>query len=119
MKQQGQLLYRDLNNMVKGEAPYDKAKADQAIAGLLDTSSRIAAAFPESSKGKMSPDTRFSASPKVWNNRAEFEADIANLIQALKDNRAKVGTLEGLKVAYPVISGTCNTCHDEFRVRRN
>jgi cytochrome c556 len=119
MGEQAQALYRDLNGMVKGDSPYDKAKADAAIAKLKDTSARIPAAFPESSKGKKSPNARYMASPKVWENPDAFKAKAVALSKAIDDNAAKVGTLDGLKAAYPAISNACNSCHDEYRVRSN
>lgn len=119
MGEQAQALYRDLNGMVKGEAPYDKAKADAAIAKLKDTSARLAAAFPESSKGKKSPNSRYSASPKLWENPDAFKAKIATFSKALDDNAAKVATLDGLKAAYPAINNACNSCHEDYRVRSN
>lgn len=119
MREQSQALYRDLNTMAKGEAPYDKAKAEAAIAKLKETSARIPAAFPESSKGKATPNGRYSASEKVWSDKAEFSTRAANMVKVINDNGSKVDTLDGLKAAYTVINNTCNACHDEFRLRKN
>ena len=119
MGEQAQALYRELNGMVKGASPYDKAKADAAIATLKDTSSRIPSAFPESSKGKKSPNSRYSASPKVWENPDAFKAKAAALSKVINDNADKVSTLDGLKASYPAINNACNSCHDDYRVRSN
>jgi cytochrome c556 len=119
MGQQAQAMYGDLNGMVKGEAPYDKAKADAAIAKLKETAARIPAAFPERSKGKKSPNSRYTASPKVWETPDDFKAKVAAFSKAVDDNAAKVDTLDGLKAAYPTINGACNGCHDVYRVRSN
>ena len=119
MGEQARVMYRDLNGMVKGEAPYDKAKADAAIAKLKDTSARLVAAFPDSSKGKKSPDARYMASPKIWENLDAFKAKAAALSKAIDDNASKVGTLDGLKAAYPAINSACNSCHEDYRVRSN
>jgi cytochrome c556 len=119
MKDQGQTLYRGLNSMVKGDAPHDQAKVDELFVKLIATASRIAAAFPESSKGKSPPAARYAASPKVWENKAEFSEHIANLKKALEDNRAKASTLEGLKAAYTAINSACNSCHQDFRLRKS
>jgi cytochrome c556 len=119
MRDQGQALYRTLNSMVKGEAPFDAAKADEAFAKLIADANMISEAFPESSKGKSSPNSRYSASPKVWSNQAEFNEHAAKLKKVLQDNRAKAKTLDGLKEAYPAVNGACNSCHDDFRVRKS
>ena len=119
MREQGQHLYRGLNLMAKGEVPYDQAKTDELFAKLIETASKIPAAFPESSKGKTPPDARYSASPKVWDNKAEFNARAAKLAKELQDNRAKAITLDGLKAAYTAVNAACNSCHDDFRLRKS
>ncbi len=118
MREQSQLLYRDLNNMVKGEAPFDAAKADDAFAKLIVTATKLAASFPESAKGKSSPNSRYSASPKVWEMTAEFKAEIDKLTKVLQDNRSKANTLEGLKAVYTPVNNSCNSCHEVFRLRK-
>jgi cytochrome c556 len=119
MREQAQLLYRDLNGMVKGEAPYNQAKADEALTKLAATVAKIPAAFPESSKDKVSPNTRYSSSPKVWQNKVEFDVHVAKLSKALEESRSKVKNLDALKAAYPAINDACNACHQDFRLRRS
>ena len=117
MREQGQLAYRDLNNMVKGEAPFDKAKVEDILAKLSATATKIPAAFPESSKGKISAEGKYSASPKVWEQAADFKASATKLQQVVDSYRGKIGTLDELKAAYPAINGSCNTCHETYRLR--
>lgn len=119
MKQQGQHLYRGLGSMVKGEAAFDQAKAEELFAKLVETSSKIAGAFPESSKGKAPPDARYAASPKVWEDKDEFSEHIAKLANTLRDNQPKAKSLEGLKAAYSAVNDACNSCHDIFRLRKS
>ena len=119
MKDMSQPMYGVLNRMVKGEVPYDQAKASEALAKLADVAPKIPQAFPASSKGKTSPDTRYSASPKVWDNRADFEEYASNLAKTIADSRGKVTSLEGLKAAYPEINDACNGCHQDYRLRRS
>ena len=118
MSEQSQYLYRGLNLMVKGETPYDQGKADELFGKLIETAAKIPAAFPESSKGHAPPDARYSASPKVWENKADFEAHAAKLAKTLHDNRSKAKTLDGLKAAYSEVNGACNSCHDTYRLRK-
>ena len=119
MKGMSQPMYGVLNRMVKGEVPYDQAKANEAIAKLADTAPKIPQAFPATSKGKTSPDTRYSASPKVWENRADFEEYATNLAKTIADNRGKVTSLDGLKAAYSEINDACNGCHQDYRLRKS
>lgn len=119
MRDMSQALYRDLQRMTRGEDPFNQAKAEAAMAKLIDVGGKLAAAFPESSKGKTSPETRYSASPKVWTSKAEFNAQIEKFNKVLQDNRGKVQSLDELKAAYPAINDTCNGCHEGFRLRRS
>ena len=120
MKDMSQPMYGVLNRMVKGEVPYDQAKASEALAKLADVAPKIPQAFPASSKGKTSPDTRYSASPKVWDNRADFEEYASNLAKTIADSRGKVAEFsKELKAAYPEINDACNGCHQDYRLRRS
>ena len=118
MKEQGAAMYGILNRMAKGEMPYDQAKVDEALAKLATTSANIPKAFPESSKGKSSPDTRYYASPKVWETRSDFEEYAANVSKAVQDSRGKVKNLDTLKAGYDEINDHCNGCHNDYRLRR-
>ena len=86
MREQGNIVYRSMNGMVKGEAPYDKAKAEELFAQLAATTVRIPAAFPESNKGKTSEKSRYSASPKLWETPDQFKAAIATMAKAIAES---------------------------------
>ena len=117
MRTQGQHFYRTLNRMVRGEDLYDQAKVDAAFAGLVETSAKISSSFPESSKGKISANSNYQASPKIWETKDDFDAKAALLTKGIEDNRGKAATLDDLKAVYPVVNGLCNACHDTYRVR--
>ena len=119
MREQAQATYNVLNKMVKGEIPYEQAKVDDAVAKLVATAARIPQAFPASIKGKTSANTRYSASPKVWDNRADFEEYASNLSKAIVDLRGKAKSLDDLKAAYPALNDACNGCHQDYRLRRS
>ena len=53
--------------------------------------------------------------PKVWENKADFEAKIAAFAKAVADNKDKASTLEELKIAFPNVSNACNNCHETYR----
>src|ERR1700727_1204417 len=66
-----------LSAMVKGEKPYDQAAVDAAIAQFEDTVKKFPTLFPESIKG-LKADGDYSASPKVWEDKAGFDEHIAS-----------------------------------------
>src|ERR1044071_7881433 len=71
MKTQGQHTYAVLNRIVRGESAYDQANVDESFAKLAGTSPKIASLFPESTKGLSAPTSQFTASSKIWENKAD------------------------------------------------
>ena len=66
--------------MVKGEKPYDQAAVDAALKQLEDTAKKLPTMFPASTKG-LKPEGDYSSSPKIWEDKAGFDAKIAELRQ--------------------------------------
>jgi cytochrome c556 len=102
---------QNLNKMVRGENPFDAAKVDAAFAQWTETAQKIPALFPE--PPTPGQDTR--ALPKIWENKADFEAKIASFAKAVADNKDKAKTLDELKAAFPNVSNACNNCHEPYR----
>ena len=100
-----------LNKMVRGENPFDAAKVSAAFAQWEETAQKIPNLFPEPPKAGQ--ETR--ALPKIWENKADFEAKIAAFAKAVADNKDKAKTLDELKVAFPNVSTACTNCHDPYR----
>lgn len=99
--------------MMRGQIPFDAAKVDAAFAQWAVTAEKFAALFPESSKtgGK----TR--AAPKIWTAKADFDAKVAAFGKAIAENRDKAkASLDGLKVAVPIVGKTCDNCHEDYRL---
>src|SRR5687767_7845629 len=61
-----------VNGMIKGEQPYDQNAVNAAFTQWGETAAALPKAFPDDSK---SGDTR--ALPKIWTDRAGFDAQIA------------------------------------------
>ena len=106
-----------LSKIVKGESPYDKATVDKALAELDDVAKRFPSLFPESIKGLRPAKGDFSASPKVWTERAAFEAASANFVKAVGEAKAKMKDEAGVKAAFPELNKVCMGCHEQFRVK--
>jgi cytochrome c556 len=102
---------RNIVKMTRGEDPFDAAKVNAAFAQWAETAQKLPSLFPDSSK---TGETR--ASPKIWDNRSDFEAKIAAFAKAVADNRDKAKSLDELKIAFPIVSKACDGCHDEYRV---
>jgi cytochrome c556 len=102
--------------MVKGEKPYDQAVVDTALTQLQDTAKKLPAMFPESIKGlKIEGD--YSASPKVWEDKAGFAAKIESFAKVATEAKAKIKDLDALKATVPAIGKECSGCHETFRLK--
>jgi cytochrome c556 len=106
--------YKAIRAVVRGQAPYDQAKVNAAFAQWGETAQKFGSLFPDNSK--TGGDT--SASPKIWQNRADFDAKLAAFGKAVNDNRDKVKSVNDLKTALAAVDKTCGDCHEVYRVRR-
>ena len=104
--------------MLKGEIPYSPA------AGLAVLSTFEAAAvtfgdyFPEGSTGGET-----AAAPKIWEDRAGFDAELAEFAEAALAGQQAAGKdgpadLEAFKAAVTPVLGRFRDCHESFRLRR-
>jgi len=102
--------------MVKGEKPYDQATVDAAMAQFEDTVKKFPTLFPDSIKG-MKPEGDYSATLKVWEDRAGFDEHIASFSKAVADAKGKITDLDSLKAILPTIGKQCGGCHETYRVK--
>ena len=104
--------------MVKGEKPYDQATVDAALAQFEDTAKKFPTLFPDSIKG-LKPEGDYSASPKIWEDKAGFDEHIASFAKAVADAKGKITDLDTLKATLPVIGKQCGGCHETYRVKNS
>ena len=102
--------------MVKGEKPYDQAAVNAALAQFEDTIKKFPTLFPDSIKG-LKAEGDYSASLKVWEDRAGFDEHIATFAKAVADAKGKITDLDLLKVVLPTIGKQCGGCHETYRVK--
>jgi cytochrome c556 len=105
-----------LSKMIKGDDPYNQATVDAALAQFDDKAKRLVSLFPESAKASVA-GSGFSASPKIWDNKAGFEAEVAKFGAAVTKAKATVKNLDTLKAEQPAINAVCTSCHEGYRVR--
>lgn len=118
MKATGRAMGAVLGPMFKGEKPYDQAAVDTALTQLADTAKKLPAMFPESIKGlKIEGD--YSASPKIWEDKAGFAAKIASFAKVATEAKAKIKDLDSLKANFPAIGKECGGCHETFRLKNS
>ncbi len=110
MKANGQ-NYGVANRMVRGDEPFEAAKANAAFSQWTETAQKLPGLFPEPPKA--GEESR--ALPKIWETKADFEAKIAAFSKVVADNKDKANTLDELKVALPLVGKACQDCHDSYR----
>lgn len=105
-----------MSAMVKGEKPYDQAAVDSALAQFGDTAKKLPNLFPASAKG-VKLDGDYSTSPKVWEDKAGFDAKIASFAKVVSEAKGKIKDLDSLKANMPAIGKECGGCHETYRVK--
>ena len=100
-------------SMVKGEMPWDQERME-AFAGDLDTLMEldVIRGFPA---GSEKGTTR--AKPEIWENKADFEAkmkDLRDAVDALED-AAETGDKEAIARQVGTTGEACKACHDEYK----
>ncbi len=101
--------------MMRGQRPFDAKAVDAAFAQWAETAQKLPSLFPDNAK--TGGDNR--ASPKIWENKKDFEEKAAEFGKAVADNRAKaVASLDGLKAAVPVVGQACDNCHKPYRLSK-
>ena len=101
----------------KGEIAYAPAVGKAALTAAAATALAVGDFFPE---GSDTGETK--ASPRIWEDRAGFEADLAKFQEAAaagvagggKDGPADAAAF--VELMKPVM-GTCKTCHESFRLK--
>ena len=109
MKTQGAQTAQGAKFM-KGEEPFDLAKAKNIFTVLASTAEKMPTVFPESSK---TADTK--ALPALWENLGDFRTKAAKLGTDAKAAEAIVKDEASFKAAFPEVTKNCGGCHRLYR----
>jgi cytochrome c556 len=99
--------------MVKGDVPFDLAKAKAIFASYAVAAEKMPALYPDNSK----TGGETSAAPTVWTDKAGFAAAFAKFAKESKEAEAAVTDLASFKTAFPAVGRNCSGCHETFRVK--
>lgn len=116
MRSQAKSLYTVILKMTKGDIPYNQKAVDQAIASLEADVAKIAKTFEVNPKQDVVNAT-YGASPKVWQNKADFDSKIPPVQKAIADVKGKITNLASLKAAYTAMNDRCTDCHETYRLK--
>ena len=116
MRTQGKSMYGVLAKTVKGEIPYDQKAVDGALAALQESVPTIPKVFETNPKEDV-VDANYGSSPKIWQNKADFDAKIAPVAKTIADVKGSIKDVASLKVAYDKIQEKCTDCHETYRLK--
>lgn len=116
MRSQAKSLYTVVLKMTKGDIPYSQKAVDEAIANLEADVAKIAKTFEVNPKQNVVNAT-YGASPKVWQNKADFDSKIPPVQKAIADVKGKITDVASLKSAYTAINDRCTDCHETYRLK--
>lgn len=116
MRSQAKSLYTVILKMTKGEIAYNQKAVDEAIANLEADVAKIAKTFEVNPKQDVVNAT-YGSSPKVWQNKADFDSKIPPVQKALAGVKGKIHDVASLKAAYTTINDRCTDCHETYRLK--
>lgn len=107
-----------LADMAKGDKPFDLAAAQKAFAKFEEAAVKMPDLFPPSSKTEAGGDAdKYSPTPKVWEDMADFKARFQKLGADAKAAAASVKDVATLKAALGNIGkNDCGACHKIYRL---
>lgn len=100
--------------MVKGEEPFDLAKAKAIFANYQDAATKAPALFTPNSK----EGGETAALPKIWESKADFDAKFVKFGADAKAAEAKVTDLDSFKAAFGDATKSCGGCHSDYRAKK-
>jgi cytochrome c556 len=101
--------------MAKGEMDFNADAADAVLKNMRAVAFAFGTFIPE--QPDAGENTR--ASPKIWENRADFDAKLAEFQKdAAAAVEAKPQDLEAFKTAFGSVAENCKGCHDEYRLEK-
>ena len=100
------------------EKAADQAAVDAALAQLEESAKKIPSLYPASVKD-VKQTSEYTPSPKIWEDKAGFDAATANFAKAVSEAKGKIKDIDSLKATMPSIGKSCSGCHETYRVKNS
>jgi cytochrome c556 len=101
--------------MVKGEAPFDLAKAKEVLQTYAKAADTMHTYFPDNSK----TGGETTAAPKIWESQADFRKRFDDWAADIKKASAQTKDLDSFKDAFGAVTKACGSCHETYRLKRS
>lgn len=103
--------------MVKGEVPFDAAKAEAAMKEVAAVPDKFLPLLHEGTFSDKNEDT--TAKPEILTEMDDFKARMAEFVKlALAAADAAKAGPEEFKAAFGEATKSCRGCHEKFRIKR-
>jgi cytochrome c556 len=99
---------------MKGEEPFDLAKAQNIFAVYANNAAAAASLFPDNTK---TGDT--AASPAIWEKNADFKAKFAKFEADARAAQTGVKDEASFKANFPEVTKNCGGCHETYRLKKS
>jgi cytochrome c556 len=100
--------------IAKGEAPFDAAKVQEIFKTYAENGQKFGTLLPA---GSSAGDT--TASPKIWEDMAGFNAQLAKFVADSNAAATASKDLASFRTAFGDVTKSCGTCHETYRVKKN
>jgi cytochrome c556 len=101
--------------MMKGEAPFDLAKAQAAFAAYQDSAKKMPDLFPDTSK----TGGETAALPAVWDQMDDVKTRFKKLGDDAAAASAATKDLDTFKASFPAVTKNCGGCHETYRAKKS
>ena len=105
---------------LKGEAPYDAAKAGEILASFASGAKEFGKHFPKGTGPDDKAGGKTEAAPAIWEKPSDWKAALAKFE---KDTAAaaamKPAALADFGKAFMLVTANCKSCHEAFRIKKN
>ena len=99
-----------IGSMAKGEAEFDAAAVNSALAGMSEDAAAIPALFQP-----RATDPKSEALPVIWDEFDTFTARADELAQVTAELAGAVDAAEDLRPVMQRVGGACRNCHSDYR----
>lgn len=102
--------------MIKGEIPFDAAKAKAHADTIANGWGEFAKQFPKGSE----TGGETTAAPKIWESFKDFDDKGKEMAaRAAKASAEAAKGIDAFKASFPEVTKSCKGCHDDYRVKKN
>jgi len=106
---------KTVGDMLRGNAPFDAAAANEALAAMQEAVVDYGEFFPE---GSEHPESE--AAPAIWEDMDGFQSTLSAFREDLAAGvEAAPQTPETLGATFGEIAQNCRTCHEQYRIDKD